>query len=644
MKKLLLFLIVIAFTNLKAQVAYSWARQTGGTNADDSQCIAYDAVGNVYIAGSFQGTVDFDPSVGTSTLVSAGSDDAFISKFDANGNFLAVYTFTNNLACKIYGIAIDNSGSIITTGGFSGSVDFDPTSSVAALTSNGANDIFVVKLNSNGTLAWVKAIGSFGSDDYGISVATDASANVLVTGYFQGNNVNFDVGGSNFTMSAAGGTKDAFVLKLNPGGTFSWAFRIGSSISTGADVGQTIKTDASGNVYVGGYFSTTADFDPGLGNAVITSPGGFDAFIAKYTPLGGYVWVTNFSGALDEICYGISIAPTGDIYSTGTFKSTTDFDPSAGTFSLSPVTGTNEEIFVSKINSSGVFSWAKQIGGTNADYGTGVSTDASGVYFCGYFSGTADFDPASTTTLNLVSNGGNDFFVSKLDVNGNYIFAKTSGGLGGDIGRAIITPSTNIIYTTGSFSNTVDFDISPLATANYTSAGAADAFLLKLIPCPLQTPSVSGTPTLICTGNSSSLSVTGAVNYTWSTGATTSVITVSPANTTTYSATGQFLNGCLTTNTINIQVSPCTTINETTDLVELVKVYPNPASSKISVFDGGFMNDAVVELVDLTGKIIMSSVLIGGNTELDLAEIKKGMYFIKIRSGEKEVVKKIVRE
>lgn len=644
MKKLILFFLIPLALNLNSQIAYSWAKQTGGTSSDDSQSIAYDAAGNVYIAGSFQGAVDFDPGPGTTLLTSAGSDDAFISKFDASGNFLSVYTFTNNLFCKIFGITIDNAGNIITTGAFSGSVDFDPGVAVNAKTSNGLNDIFVCKLSPTGTFMWVKAIGSFGSDDFGVSVTTDVSANVLVTGYFQGSNVNFDVGASNYTLSAAGGTKDAFVLKLNSTGVFSWAFRIGSSISTGADVGQTIKTDVSGNIYVGGYFSTTADFDPGLGNAIISCPGGFDAFIAKYTSAGTYVWANSFGGVLDEICYSLILDASGNIYSTGTFKSTTDFDPGAGTFNLSPSSGTSEDIFVSKINSSGAFIWAKQLGGITADFGTGISTTASGVYVTGYFSGTADFDPSTTSTVNLVATAGSDFFISKLDLNGNYIFAKSIGGSGNDIGRAIITPSTDLIYTTGAFNAMADFDISPLATANLNSAGAADAFLLKLIPCPLLTPTVIGTPTLLCTGNSSSLSVSGAVNYTWSTGATTSVITVSPANTTSYSATGQFLNGCLNTNTINIQVSPCTTINEATDLGELVKVYPNPASSKISVFNSGFINAATVELVDLTGKIIMSSVLIGGNTELDLAEIKKGMYFIKIRSGEKEIVKKIIKE
>ncbi len=647
MKKISLFLIVIAFTNLKAQIAYSWAKQTGGTNTDDSQCIAYDASGNVYIAGSFQGTVDFDPGVGTTTLVSAGSDDAFISKFDANGNFLAVYTFTNNLACKIYGIAIDNSGNIITTGGFSGSVDFDPTASVTALTSNGANDIFVVKLNSTGTLAWAKAIGSFGSDDYGISVTTDASANVLVTGYFQGSNVNFDVGGSNFTMSANSGAKDVFVLKLTTVGVFSWAFKIGSPST---DVGQSIKTDLMGNIYVGGYFSSNPDFDPGPGGATIISSGGNDAFVAKYTSAGTYVWANSFSGALDEVCYGIIIDASGDIYSTGTFKSNTDFDPSAGTFNLSPISGTNEDVFISKINSSGAFIWAKQIGGINSDFGTGISADASGVYITGYFSGTADFDPASTATVNLVSNGGNDFFVSKLDVNGNYIFSKNSGGVGNDIGRAIITPSTNIIYSTGSFSNTVDFDISPLATNTISSNGNSDAFLVKYMPCPAQTVSISASSPTICVGGSSNLSVSGAVNYTWSTGATINSITVNPTITTTYSTTGQFTNGCFNTNTLSIQVTTCTGLVTLSGVdAQNINIFPSPANTELNVellfLNGASASSATSILItNSLGQIVYNSKINTHKTVISISDLPVGIYFVTIKSGTSSLTKKIIIE
>lgn len=631
---------IIAF-NVKGQVAYSWSKQTGGISPDDSQCLAYDASGNVYIAGAFQGTVDFDPGPGTTTLVSAGSDDAFISKFDPNGNFLAVYTFTNNLFCKIYGIAIDNSGAIITTGGFSGSVDFDPSATVYSKTSNGALDIFVCKLNASGNLAWVKTIGSFGSDDIGISVACDPSDNVLVTGYFQGSNVNFDVGASNFLLSASGGTKDVFVLKLNTVGNFSWAFNLGSSTASTADVGQTIKCDGSGNVYVGGYFNNTVDFDPGLGNATIFCPAGSsDAFVAKYSTSGAYIWAKSFGGNSDDVCYGLSIDPSGDVHSIGTFKGACDFDPGAGTFILTSFGGTNEDVFISKINPTGGFIWAKQFGGIGVDFGTSISSDASGVYLTGYFSGVADFDPSTTTTVNLISNGANDVFISKLDVSGNYLFAKSIGGVGNDFGRAIITPSTNIIYSTGSFSNTADFDISPYAISTSTSVGNSDAFLLKLIPCAVQGATVVASSSTICAGSSVNLIASSAFSYSWNTSANTNSITVSPTVSTTYSVIVTLVNGCAYSNTVNVQVVVCNNLQDQNmnNLGEL-NVFPNPAYNNITILS---QRKSTLKIINDVGQLVKEIALEEGQNSFSITDFKCGVYCFIVGQDKFLITKKVI--
>jgi len=635
-KNLISILFFLTVLNFKAQIAYSWAKPIGGANADDGQCMAQDASGNIYMAGAFQGTVDFDPGPGTYTLVSAGGDDAYISKFDANGNFISVYTFTNNLACKIYGIAIDNNGNIITTGGFSGSVDFDPSASVTAMTSNGANDVFVTKLNSNGSLAWVKAFGSFGTDDLGISISSDQNSNILVTGYFQGSNVNFDVGGSNFTMSSTSGAKDVFVLKYNSAGVFSWAFKIGGP---GTDVGQVIKADASGDIVVGGLFSFNPDFDPGAGSSVISSPGGNDAFIAKYTNGGAFVWAANFSGVFDEVCYSLSVDASGDIYATGTFKGTTDFDPGAGTFTLNSTGGLNEDVFISKLSSAGALSWAKQMGGAAVDFGTSISSDASGIYVGGYFAGVSDFDPSSTTAQNLASAGSNDVFISKVDLSGNFLFAKNIGGVGNDLGRAILTPSTNVIYATGSFSSIVDFDISPLATAVYTSNGNTDAFLLKFQPCSAQAVSVTASSPTVCASSSSNLSAVGAVNYTWSTGATTSSIVVTPSVTTAYSVSAMTMNGCVYSNSITIQVVVCSNVEEDTQVkFSKIKFYPNPSSESISI---DVKQSAELEIIDVTGSVIKKMKLDAGANRISVLELNSGIYYLIVHSGDTIVAGKM---
>lgn len=468
---------VLKVFSLSSQMNLSWANQIGGTNSDEAQSIATDSNGNVYVAGSFQGTVDFDNGIGTFTLTSAGATDGYVAKYDANGNFLNAVSFTNNLECKVYSLAIDNLDNVIVTGGFTGSVDFDPGSGVTLLVAGGYYDIFAVKLNSNLIFSWAYRFGYAGGDDYGLSAATDNNNSILLTGYFQGSNIDFDPGGAANYLSSQG-AKDAFVLKLDANAGYIWAIDLGSS-GTFQEVGQTIKADINGNVIVGGYFSSMVDFDPSASTQTLTSSGNYDAFIAKYSSAGVFVWAKNFSGLSNEVCYALQPDASGDVYCTGTFNGGTacDFDPGSGTFFLTS-NGVGEDIFVAKLSSAGNFVWAKAMGGSGIDYGKAIALDGNTVYTSGYFNGVADFNP-STTTNAITTNGGADFFISKLDLSGNYINAYGYGASGNDYAHAICSPTTGVIYTAGTFSNTVDFDTGSPGVL-LTSNGSNDAFFFKL--------------------------------------------------------------------------------------------------------------------------------------------------------------------
>ena len=115
-----------------------------------------DDVGNIYIGGSFQNTVDFDPGVGTVNHVFEGSYDCFVEKLDVNGNFIWVNTFGSTGQEEVESIKVDQSGNIYLTGFFEETVDFDAGAGTIPLTSNGGEDIFVQKLDDSGNLLWVK--------------------------------------------------------------------------------------------------------------------------------------------------------------------------------------------------------------------------------------------------------------------------------------------------------------------------------------------------------------------------------------------------------------------------------------------------------------------------------------------------------
>lgn len=368
--------------------------------------------------------------------------------------------------------AVDAAGNIYTTGYFQDTVDFDPNIGVFNLTSSAGNlDIFITKIDSLGNLIWAKAIGNTGAD-VAYSIAVSAASNVYITGYFTGT-VDFDPNAGTSNLTAAG-AQDIFVTLLDTNGNLEWAKAIGG-IAT--DQGNSIATDAFGSVYITGTFPGTADFDPNAGVFNLTSAGGFDIFVSKLNASGNLVWAKQMGSTGTDIGQGISTEASGNVYTTGYFQNTVDFDPNAGISNLTSAGG--NDIFVSKLDATGNLSWAKKMGNTSGDAGNSITTDAAGnVYTTGYFSGITDFDPNSGV-FNLTSLGGFDIFISKLDVSGNFVWAKAMGGSTADIGYCTVLDADGNLYTTGYFQGTVDFDPN-VGVANLTTVGNQDIFVCKL--------------------------------------------------------------------------------------------------------------------------------------------------------------------
>ena len=372
-------------------------------------------------------------------------------------------------------IAIDAAGNVYTTGSFNGRMDFDPGAGVFNLTSAGASDIFVSKLDSAGNFVWAKRMGGTSFEE-GNAIAVDAAGNVYTTGDFY-STADFDPGAGAFNLTSAGAS-DIFVSKLDRAGNFVWAKRMGGT-AIDKDEGNAIAVDAAGNVYTTGDFYSAVDFDPGAGVFNLTSAGQSDIFVSKLDSSGNFVWAKRMGGTSSDFGDAIAIDDAGNVYTTGSFRGTVDFDPGAVWFNLTSAGIRN--IFVSKLDDSGNFVWAKRMGGTGEDGGNAIAVDAAGnVYTTGDFEGTADFDPGAGV-FNLTSAGIRNIFVSKLDSAGNFVWAKRMGGTDYDKGNAIAVDAAGNVYTTGNFYSTADFD--PGAGAfNLTSAGNWDIFVSKLSP------------------------------------------------------------------------------------------------------------------------------------------------------------------
>lgn len=529
-----------------------------------------------------------------------------------------------------YAIATDASGNVFTTGYFTGTVDFNPGAGTTELTSNGGGyDVFVQKMDASGNFLWAKSFGGTGSaQDYGYGIATDASGNVYTTGFFSGF-ADFNPGSELYQLSSAGST-DIFVQKLDALGNFVWAKSFGGASS---DWGFSISVDATGNVYSTGFFQGTVDFLTGPGTANLTSVGETDIFVLKVDASGTFVWAKKFGGASSEYAYGSTTDALGNVYTTGFFQGTVDFDPGSGTENLTAVGF--RDIFVQKMDASGNFLWARTFGQASDDSGWSVRTDASGnVYTTGYFYGTVDFDPGVGTTE--LTAAGYDILVHKMDASGNFLWARSIGGIGTDVGQSLSLDASGNVYTTGYFEGTVDFDPTS-GTANLTAVGSKDVYVQKMDGSGnfLWAQSFEGT----ASEEARSLHVDGSGNV-YITGFFDGTVDFDPSlsgNTalTTIGDLDIFVQKISQPAPVGIEVSGSS--------IQVV-AYPNPNTGIVQIAVGQALNNAELTITDVQGKVIFQKYNDAlSNMAIELPNAT-GIYFLTVKTPEGQSVIKLVKE
>jgi hypothetical protein len=270
----------IFFAKYDTSGNYIWAKSIGGTNGEISYAINIDITGNCFITGTFRDSADFDPGIGIAKLFSVGQDDIFFAKYDSAGNYLWAKSIGSSVSGDEYGtsIALGKVGNCYIAGCYSGTADFDPGVGTVFLTPVHFSDIFFAKYDANGNYIWAKSIGSY-SSDYCRCIALDNSKNCYITGSFS-SIADFDPDIGTAILCPVG-DHDIFFAKYDTNGNYIWAENVGSTVG---DFGNSISIDSMGNCYLTGSFQNTADFDPGAGTANLTSVGGQDIFIAKYSP------------------------------------------------------------------------------------------------------------------------------------------------------------------------------------------------------------------------------------------------------------------------------------------------------------------------------------------------------------------------
>lgn len=253
-----------------------------------------------------------------------------------------------------------------------------------------------------------------------------------------------------------------------------WAFSFGS---TQYERAYGIEVDPAGNVYICGAFDDEVDMDPDpVGEAILSDEGNGDVYLAKYSNAGVYLWSFRLGNYFHDLGSDIAVDADGNVYLTGYFRVTVDFDPGPAEAILSPMS--ERDVFVAKYDTDGNYLWAMNHAyGGNVERYPALGLDPQGnVLVTGEFFGSPDFDPGPGTGI-ITSNGNQDIFLAKYTADGDFLWARGMGGAEYDRGMDVTADSEGNIYVTGMFRGTMSGSGTSL-TAN----GGWDSFLAKFDP------------------------------------------------------------------------------------------------------------------------------------------------------------------
>lgn len=577
MKKLLLLALFICLQKINAQ-SWQWSYSFGCYNDSAyGHSIAHDAQNNCIITGNFVETVDFDPGPFSTILGTTNTSLGYVAKYDATGNFL-----------------------------------------------------------------WAFSIGSSTAHYADVkSVCTDGAGNIFITGVFLGT-IDFDPGSATHALVGVYARNgDIFLAKYDANGNYLWAHNYGGSGNYG-NGGNNVATDKNGNVFVTGGFQGTTDFNPGSGVNNLTSTSYFDAFLAKYDAAGNYIWAFNIPGATSNYqrTQGLSVDSAGNAYLSGYLKSSADFDPGAGTHTLT-ING-YQDMFLAKYTAAGNYDWAFNIGtASQSAQALSSAIDANNnVFVTGFFRGTMDFNPGAASNYIASHTTYGDIFLAKYDSAGNYLWAKDMGSTGPhyNFGFGVATDGNNA-FVTGCFGGTADFDPSA-NTVNLAALSASDIFLA---------------------------SYDGGGNYLWAFNLGSSTSTATYYGNMGYNVTANQSGDVWLTGWIqgqgtdmdpgpgvyNIDVQPGeqdilmakysttpTGIKEQPLKDGAVSLYPNPAKGKVTV--SHTEDILLLEVSDAIGNLVYSAK--PGAKNFNFSLDNEGVYFVTIRSASGSTTQKMVIE
>jgi hypothetical protein len=400
---------------------FSWG--FGDGNSVYGNSVATDGDCSVYFTGYYDGTVD----LGAGPVTSAGNlgwGDAFFAKLTATGQLIWSKYFSDGQGFQGISpgqVAVDGAGNAILAGNFTSWIDLG----AGAMTTNGNRDVYVGKFDGAGNLVWGKHLGGTGND-YAGSVVTDGNGNIYLSGLFEGT---ANLGAGPLTSA---GSRDFFVVKLDPSGATLWSRSFGNA---GQDFAPQLTVDGAGNVLVSGIFTGTLD----VGGGPLVSAGKEDVLLFKLDASGNHLWSRRFGGSNSDNATSAALDAAGNIILSGRFKGSVDFG--GGLLTSAGI----DDDFVVKLDSGGNHLWSKRFGDANYQTGGSVAVDAADrvIYVSVSSQGSVDFGGGPLAA------GG---YVVKLDSSGNHVSSRRYES----VGAFKLHASGNMVMT-GGYVSPVDF-------------------------------------------------------------------------------------------------------------------------------------------------------------------------------------------
>jgi gliding motility-associated-like protein len=466
----LAFICLNFATALHAQIPNrEWSTYHGGSNEDSFRDMAIDASGNVYVVGSTRSTNAIITPPSSQSMIAGGSD-AFLAKYDTNGNRIWATYFGGEADDFGQSIDLDVNGNIFITG-LTFSSNGIATASTHQSFNSGNGDTFIAKFSNNGAVIWGSYLG--GSNfDFANDIEIDVAGNPIIIGWTSSTT---GISTGSAFQPNHGGQDDVLFAKFDTNGQLQWATYFGD---IGFDTGLQVESDPLGNIVISGWTSSTTNISSAGAHQSNFGGNSADGFLAVFNSNGNRLWATYYGGSGDDYSDALYVTSSGDIYLSGFTNSPNNISsPSA----FQPNISTGYDVFLARFSITGFRFWATYYGGNGDDtaFRLREGNDA-GLYMTGHTTSTNVM--ATPNAFQSNKSGGQDVFLTRFENDGTVTWSTYYGGNGNDFGYGLVLDANDRIFINGNTEGSTNLStINAIQTAY--GGGPSDGFLAKFAPC-----------------------------------------------------------------------------------------------------------------------------------------------------------------